>query len=85
MTNKKQHLPMTSTSLVSLSVSFLAWWLGTSGSRLTGFCGDKMPAAAAVTPLNDCSGRGASAALLTPSHCHTNTNEYSRINRYSRV
>lgn len=40
------HLPITSQSLVSLSVSLRVCCIGTSGSRLTGFCGDRMPPSA---------------------------------------
>ena len=45
------YSPITSQSLCSLSVSFLLWFVGTSGKRFTGFCGVAMTGGGGLGPL----------------------------------
>lgn len=52
--NISHYSPITSQSLDSLSVSLRVCCMGTSGSRLTGFCGDRMPPSGGVGTFPTC-------------------------------
>lgn len=64
----RRDLPITSQSLVSRSVSLRICCMGTSGSKLTGFCGDRMPASASA-----CVWEGSLASPCLTTHTRMET------------